>query len=180
MSSGLERAVAALRSGGVVLHATEGVWGFACDPFSREAFDKILQIKGREEAKGVLLIAAQSEVFAAQLADLGHRQAVEASWPGHHTWVLPNKDAFAPWITGGRDTVACRVPAHEQARQLCAAFQGPLVSTSANRSGAPAITTQTAAFNEFAAEVDCCLAGAVSGAGKSSTIHGLDGTILRA
>ena len=49
-------AAVCLKAGGVIAHATEGVWGLACDPFNRKAVDRILTIKGREAAKGMLLI----------------------------------------------------------------------------------------------------------------------------
>jgi len=39
------------------------------------------------------------------------------------------------WISGQHDPVALRVTNHPVCRALCAAFNGPVVSTSANRSG---------------------------------------------
>lgn len=132
-------AVRVLRRGGIVLHATEGVWGFACDPFDPGAVAALLAAKGRSEAKGLILIGDVPERFAPELdaLDPATRRAVVGRWPGAVTWILPNRQ-FPPWITGGRTTVAVRVPGHAGARCLAAAFGGPLVSTSANPSGRPA------------------------------------------
>ena len=47
--SEIEQATAVLRRGGVVAHATEGVWGLACDPRSDISVKKILDIKQREK-----------------------------------------------------------------------------------------------------------------------------------
>ena len=82
---------ACLRSGGVIAHATEGVWGLACDPANGEALSRILAIKGREAAKGMLLIGASSDAFENVLNRMATdlRAQVEASWPGHVTWLLP-------------------------------------------------------------------------------------------
>jgi len=131
-------AVRALRQGGLVLHATEGVWGLACDPWNPVAVERLLALKGRSAGKGLIVIGAAKECFGDELAGVepARRREVEESWPGAVTWVLPNR-RFPPWITGGRHTVAVRVPAHPQARAMCAAFGGPLVSTSANRAGRP-------------------------------------------
>ncbi len=131
-------AVRALRGGGLVLHATEGVWGLACDPGNSRAVEHLLACKERSVAKGLIVIGAGPECFAAELESLQGtvRARVEASWPGPETWVVPNQ-TFPPWITGGRRSVAMRVPGHPQARALCRAFGGPLVSSSANRSGRP-------------------------------------------
>ena len=121
----LRRAVAVLRGGGVVAHASEGVWGLACDPFDRDAVDRVLRIKGREAAKGLIVIGADDHAFRDELEALeADAQArIRASWPGAVTWVVPSK-RFPEWITGGRATVAIRVPDHGQARALARAFGG--------------------------------------------------------
>lgn len=128
----------ALRQGGLVLHATEGVWGLACDPWSPNAVARLLAFKGRAVAKGLIVIGAQPGCFAPELELVAAeaRDAVLACWPGAVTWILPNR-RFPRWVTGGRGTVAVRVPGHPQARALCRAFGGPLVSSSANRAGRP-------------------------------------------
>ena len=178
MSTDLERAAAIIRQGGVVAHATEGVWGFACDPHTPEAIQRILAIKARPKEKGLLLIAEAAEAFSLELNGLGHRDAVLASWPGPHTWVLPNS-RFSEWVTGSHAGVACRVPGHLQARELCARVDGPLVSTSANRGGEPACIEHEDVLAQFNQEVDCVVAGAVLNPGQASTIHGANGEVLR-
>jgi len=169
-----------LASGGIVLHATEGVWGFAADPTLLPAVDRILELKGRSANKGFILIAGSADVFTTQLATLSrsHRAQILSSWPGAHTWVLPD-DEFSPIIRGYRDTVACRVPGHGQARALCQLYNAALVSTSANLAGQPAVTTAAAAFDLFGDRVDFFLPGEVKNPGQASTIYGLDGQILR-
>jgi L-threonylcarbamoyladenylate synthase len=134
----LRLAVQVLRRNGVVMHATEGVWGLACDPWNPAAVGLLLDLKGRPASKGLIVVAADPNDFAPELAGLpgADRERVLTSWPGAVTWIVPSR-RFAPWITGGRDTVAVRVPGHPQARALCRVFGGPLVSTSANRTGRP-------------------------------------------
>lgn len=163
-----------------MLHATEGVWGFACDPYSNEAVGKILAIKGRSADKGFILIGACSAFFQAQLCPLEETKRAEilATWPGSHTWILPDSH-YPDRIRGGRETVACRVPGHAQARALCAGFGRALVSTSANLSGQPSVTDAKQAKALFGDLVDYMLPGTVGQAGKASTIHALDGSILR-
>ena len=160
---------------------TEGVWGLACVPTQSAAVARIIAIKGRDASKGLLLIGACPDVFADELGGLATdalRERVKASWPGPHTWVLPNIH-YGEAVTGGRDTVACRVPGHEQALALCAAVGGPLVSTSANRTGKPACTTLQQVLDVLQAEVDLVLEGSVNDPGAASAIYDLDGTRLR-
>ena len=92
----VDSAAACLRSGGVIAHATEGVWGLACDPHNDEAIERILAIKGRESAKGLLLIASASTDFDAALQELTPkvRDQVMESWPGDVTWLLACDDYY--------------------------------------------------------------------------------------
>ena len=165
----------------MVAHALEGVWGLACDPFDAAAVARVLRIKRRPVAKGLIVIGAFADVFASELAGLSSdaRAAVVASWPGAETWVVPNQE-FPAWITGGLDTVAIRVPAHAQARALAARFGGPLVSTSANLSGWPPARAELTARRHFGRTVDYVLPGATAGRRGPSRIRvAEDGRELR-
>ena len=176
----LTEAVRVLRRGGVVLHATEGVWGLACDPFDPLAVAAILHLKGRPLGKGLIVIGANVETFSAELAGLSGVQITEVTttWPGPVTWILPSQ-RFPAWITGGRTSVAARVPGHVQARALCAAFAGPLVSTSANLSGLAPARTRIGAISVFKDRVDYVLTGETTGQQGPSEIRTLDGDLIR-
>ena len=171
MKTSLTHAVEVLKSGGVICHACEGVWGLACDPFDESAVGRILLIKKRSIDKGLIVIGGNVETFQPELAGIESKQyeIIYASWPGHTTWILPNK-RFPPWITGEFDTVAVRVPDHEQSRDLSSEYGGPLVSTSANRSGQPELTTLAAVEQQFESEVDYILQGSVGHASGPSKI----------
>ncbi len=168
----LRTAAQALERGGVVAHATEGVWGLACDPLNEAAVDAVLAIKGRDAAKGLILIGAAADAFAPELAALPDDTAgrVRQSWPGAVTWILPNV-RFDERVTGGRDSVAVRVPGHAQARALAQAFGAPLVSTSANRTGQPPCLTAKAVRRMLGDEVDYVLPGRIGGRTGPSRIY---------
>ena len=177
----IARAVAVLRDGGVVAHASEGVWGLACDPFDQAAVQRVLDVKGRAAAKGLIVVAGASADFAAELDAVDDALAtrIRASWPGAVTWLVGNK-RFPPWITGGRDTVAIRVPGHAQARALATAFGGALVSTSANRAGAPPAGTAAEVQRALGGEIDYLLPGETGGrSGPSRILDATTGARLR-
>ena len=177
----LHAAVRVLRDGGVVAHASEGVWGLACDPFDGSAVGKVLAIKGREAAKGLIVIADADAQFGPELASLDDATAsrIRASWPGAVTWVVASR-RFPDWITGGRGTVAVRVPDHAQARALAALFGGPIVSTSANRSGAPPVTCAAKVTAELGTEIDYLLPGEIgTRRGPSRIFDAASGKALR-
>ena len=56
----VSRAVKLLKQQAVIAYPTESVWGLGCDPWSREAVEKLLHLKKRSVTKGLILIAADS------------------------------------------------------------------------------------------------------------------------
>lgn len=177
----LAAACDALQRGGVVAHASEGVWGLACDPFDETAVARVLAIKGREAAKGLIVIGASATAFAAEFEEVDDATArrIEASWPGAVTWVVPGR-RFPEWITGGRGTVAIRVPGHAQSRALARAFGGPIVSTSANRAGEAPCVSEAAVRDALGDEIDYVLPGEIGGSqGPSRIVDARTGETLR-
>lgn len=171
----LQQAVSALRRGGLVAYPTEAVWGLGCDPFDEAAVARLLALKQREVAKGLILVAAD----AAQLEGLVdwtalpplRRDEVLASWPGPHTWVVPATARVPRWITGEHDGVAVRVSAHPLVAALCRGFGGPLVSTSANAAGAEPPRSLAEADPALLAAVDVVLEGDTGGLARPTPIR---------
>lgn len=178
-------AAALLARGGVIAYPTEGVWGLGCDPFDRAAVLRLLDIKQRAAEKGVILVAGD----VAQLDPIvdwtslpqARRDAVTTSWPGPNTWVMPARQDVPGWITGAHASVAVRVSAHPRITALCAAFGGALVSTSANLSGEPAVSTRDALDTRLLDQLDGVLVGETGGRASPSTIRDArSGELLRA
>lgn len=170
--------------GGVVAYPTEGVWGLGCDPFDEAAVMRLLALKRRPVDKGLILAAATP----AQLDGLvdwpalapARRDAVLATWPGPHTWIVPATSRVPRWITGGHDGVAVRVSAHPVVAALCAAFGGALVSTSANLAAEPAPRRRDELDAAISAGVDAIVAGETSGLARPTPIRDArDGRELR-
>jgi len=134
-----------LRDGKVLAYPTEAVYGLGCDPACKTAVLRILELKGRPQAAGLILIADRFERFQSYVGSLppGALERAQSQWPGPVTWLFPRGDGVPDWLAGTHQTIALRVTAHPVCRQLCAAFGGAVVSTSANpRSGEPARTAE--------------------------------------
>lgn len=174
----LRHAARVLAAGGLVAHPTEGVWGLACDPAQRSAVMAILQAKRRDPAKGLILIAASPEALGGYIAEPLPAKAL-ADWPGPETWLLPAAPGTPRWLTGDHDTLAVRVTAHATASALCAAFGGPLVSTSANRAGRPAARSGWQARAALRNDVDLFLGGMLDRPGIPSRIRDAGGRTVR-
>jgi L-threonylcarbamoyladenylate synthase len=176
-------AVAALRQGGVIAYPTEAVYGLGCDPFDAAAVARLFALKQRPAAQGVLLIAAdfaQVEKFIG-VAPAAAVARARASWPGPQTWVLPRSAQTPPWLAGAHAGIALRVTAHVLAAQLCEAFGGAIVSTSANRHGQPPARTAAEARSAFGSELAYILEGPTGGLERPTPIRdAIDGEIIRA
>jgi L-threonylcarbamoyladenylate synthase len=178
----LRTAVLTLEQGGVLAYPTEAVWGLGCDPFNRHAVERLLALKQRPMAKGLILIAANVEQVEPYLALLSATQRAQVlqSWPGPHTWVVPVPPSFPVWVRGQHLSVAIRVSAHEPVRALCKAFGSPIISTSANKTGKKPAINPAQIVSQFGSGVDYILPAALGGQKNPTQIRdALTGAVLR-
>ena len=159
ITTSVTEAAQCLKQGQVLGYPTEPVWGLGCDPYNEQAFLDILQIKQRPIEKGVILLAGQIAQVEPLLEHLDPhiRQQVIDSWSDRSpseratTWLLPANEHIPTWIKGNHPKVAVRVTTHPICVALCNAFQGFIVSTSANPAGlSPARSLQDA--NQYFAQ----------------------------
>ncbi|PCF96883.1 L-threonylcarbamoyladenylate synthase [Vreelandella nigrificans] len=178
----LNAAVSALRKGGVIACPTEAVWGLSCDPDNDEALAHLMRMKERDPAKGVILVAANIQQFQPWLNQLplSFHAPLAASWPGPNTWLVPDNGRSHGLVRGAHKCVALRVTDHPLMKALCEAFGGPLVSTSANRSGDPPAMSAEEVTTIFGSEVAAIAPGELGGNSRPSTIRDLvTGKVLR-
>jgi tRNA threonylcarbamoyl adenosine modification protein (Sua5/YciO/YrdC/YwlC family) len=175
----LERAAAALRRGRLLIYPTEtlyAVGGRAMDP---HAAAHVREAKGREAGKPLPLIAADPAQARALCEGWPDAAAWLARrfWPGPLTLVLPAGHGVPADVRAEGDTVAVRVPGRELPRRLCQAV-GPLISTSANRSGEPPATRCSDAVSAVGPWVELALDGGTCD-GAPSTIVDVTGHVPR-
>lgn len=173
MSHSVEQAAEALRRGELILLPTETVYGLGADAGNPEAVAKIFEAKGRPRFNP--LISHVADAVAAEgigAFDDKARALAEAFWPGPMTLVTPVKDSrrVCDLARAGLDSVAIRVPGHAGARAVLAAFDGPVVAPSANRSGRPSPTTFADAVEETGFAVAAAVDGGDCPVGLESTV----------
>lgn len=180
----IDTITALLRQGGVIAYPTEGVWGLGCDPHNEVAVLRLLALKQRDVAKGLILIASDEAQLAAFIETSPLSQAqlaqVRASWPGPNTWIVPASANAPRWITGAHTGIAVRVTAHPLVRALCDTFGGALVSTSANIASEPSPCSRAELDPRILAGVDAISEGETLGRQQPSTIRDVrSGSTLR-
>ena len=134
----IEAARAYLRSGGLLVYPTDTLWGLGCSALDSVAVARLLRLKDRSSAGLSVMVGAVEQLWV-----LGERsptaERLAARWlPGSLTLVLPAARELPAGV--GRDgTIGLRVPDHPVARALADGL--PVITTSANRHGAPPATT---------------------------------------
>lgn len=131
-SSAILKAARILRSGGVIAYPTEGVFGIGCLPDDFLAVSRVLAIKKRDPALGLVLIASDMEQLEGWIEFSGKAPDLESRRDKPVTWVVPATAAVPYWIRGEHAGLAVRITSHPIARALCDAADSALVSTSAN------------------------------------------------
>lgn len=145
----IQEAIDVLTAGGVVIHATETCYGFACDLTNPKALEHLFAVKHRPDSQPVsALFSAIDEaktyvVFSEKALSLAQKYL-----PGPLTLVLPRVAnssfllhvcplSLSPITSNLSPTIGVRISSHPFAHHLAFAFGKPLATTSANLHGKP-------------------------------------------
>lgn len=176
ITTDVARAAAGLRAGGLVAVPTETVYGLAADAGNAAAVARIFAVKGRPLGHPLIIHLAdvdQLDDWATRPSDVARRLAARA-WPGPLTLIVPRSDLVSDGITGGRDTVGLRVPAHPMLRDLLRRSGCAIAAPSANLFGAVSPTTAAHVLADLGDRLDpdrdLILDGGPSRHGVESTI----------
>lgn len=135
----IQTACETLRRGGVILYPTDTVWGIGCDATCSEAVRRIYEIKRRADSKAMLVLTdavGRVDYYFDRVPDIAWDLWEVAVNP--LTLILPRARNLAPELMALDGSVGIRITHESVSKALCARLGRPLVSTSANISGAPA------------------------------------------
>jgi L-threonylcarbamoyladenylate synthase len=168
----IDRAAALLRDGLLVAFPTETFYGLGADPRNPEAIDRVFEAKGRPPRMALPLIAGDEPAVRSCVRDFPEAAArlAHAFWPGALTLVLSASPDLPPRLLGGGHTVGIRISPHPVAAALARASGGPIVATSANRTGAPAPTTAQEVETVLGSSIALILDAGPTAGGQASTV----------
>ncbi len=138
-STGIQRALSILRQGGIVAHATETCYGFACDLRNPDAVKKLFAIKQRplDQPVSALFASVDDAKKYVEWNDEAQRLADEYL-PGPLTMILhlKNNSGINPVpVPSPIPTLGIRISSHPIAMELVKRFGSPLSTTSGNLHG---------------------------------------------
>jgi L-threonylcarbamoyladenylate synthase len=167
----IERAAAVIRRGGVVAIPTDALYSLVCDPLNLHAVGSVFAAKGRHTERALPLLVSDV-VMAEELArEVSTRFYLLARhfWPGPLTIIVPASSRVPLKVTGNTGRLALRQARCKTATALLERLSQPLISTSANLSGQPTLSSGIEVFGVMDGRVDLVLdAGAVTGLGATT------------
>lgn len=123
----------ALRGGAVMLYPTDTVYAIGCDLFSKNAVERVRQIKQLSNDKPLTFLCQSLSNIAqyAVVSDSAYR-IMRRLIPGPYTFLLPATKLVPRLVMSPkRRTTGIRVPDHPICLSLLEALGNPIISTSA-------------------------------------------------
>ena len=170
-TEGWRQASEIIKAGGLVAFPTDTVYGIGCDPFNVRAIERLYEAKGRDLSKALpLLLSGVHRItdVARGLPPTATALAHEF-WPGALTLVVGRQPAL-PDELGGGESIALRVPRHEQLQEFLEMCGGALAVSSANLSGQPDALDAAQAAAYLEERVDLIVDGGRSPGGVPSSV----------
>lgn len=160
-----------VHDGRIVALPTETYYGLAVDPFNEQAVDRLLQLKGREEGKPILVLIgqrAQLPLLVRGVSSLAEF-LIDRFWPGPLTILFEAQPSLPPNLTAGTGTVGVRLSSCGPLIDLLA-ITGPLTGTSANRAGGPPAQEARYVQKALGPDVDLIIDAGPTPGGPPSTV----------
>jgi len=177
----VHRAVQALAEGKLVALPTETVYGLAASALNEGAIERLLAAKQRLAGKSLTLAIKSADDaldYVPNLSPLGRRLA-RRCWPGPVTMVVDDDhpESLLRQLPPKAQAAVCpnhsiglRVPAHQAVLDILRLLAGPVVLTSANKSGEPDAVTAEDVLAALGNDVQLVLNDGHSRLGQPSTV----------
>ncbi len=137
MQEEIKKAVEVLKKGGLILYPTDTIWGIGCDATNEEAVKRVYELKQRVDNKSMLVLMdnpAMLQAYVQEVPDIAWDLMELADKP--LTIIYDGAKNLAPNLVAPDGSIGIRITNELFSRALCRQFRKPIVSTSANMSGA--------------------------------------------
>lgn len=171
ITTDVARAIDILQHGGVVAIPTETVYGLAACVAHPEAIRRVFDVKHRPYDHPLIVhLAPTSAIDEWGIFNDDALKLAATCWPGPLTLLVPRTASVPDIVTGGRDSVAIRVPSHHVTQHVLEQLRDGVVAPSANTFGHVSPTTAQHVHDDIGTSVDLILDGGPCSVGIESTI----------
>ncbi len=146
-----------IRNGIIFIYPTDTIYGIGCDATNTRAVKWIREIK-RRDAKPFSVIAPSKQWILKNCSVSAASKKWINKLPGPYTLILrlKNKKSIARAVNEGKDTLGVRIPKH-WISLVASQLNRPIVTTSANLSGKPFMTSLANLDKSIKKKVDLIL-----------------------
>ena len=131
MQTEINKALATLKQGGIILYPSDTIWGIGCDATNTKAIAKIFKLKKRVDSKALISLVASKQ----QLKSITETIPDLDITSNPTTIIYPNVKGLAQNLLSENSSAAIRIVKDEFCQKLILSFGKAIVSTSANISG---------------------------------------------
>lgn len=130
----IEKAIAVLKNGGIVIFPTDTVYGIGCRFDIQAAVNRIYQIKGTAKSQPFpILVSSIKQVERIANINPQAKELMSKFWPGGLTIILSPR--HPELVSGSHQKVGFRMPDSSLVRSLIEGVGVPVIGTSANFHG---------------------------------------------
>ena len=168
----IDRASIVLNMGGLVALPTETVYGLAARADLDQSVQRIFATKGRPAGHPLILHVAHADEVSRYVRNIPRSAEILADhcWPGPLTILLNRNSNVSDLVTGGRETVAIRVPANATTRQIIETCGHAVAAPSANKFGRVSPTSALHVETDLGSEIELIVDDGNCSIGVESTI----------
>jgi tRNA threonylcarbamoyl adenosine modification protein (Sua5/YciO/YrdC/YwlC family) len=124
------KAVEALRSDGVIIYPTDGVYAFGCSLHSIKAIDRIKTIRNKRDDELTIVCDDFSRVSEFARMDNAQFKILKRNLPGEFTFILKASGRVPDKALGRRKSVGVRIPANGIPVAIVRELDFPMVTAS--------------------------------------------------
>lgn len=168
----LSEIIGILKNDGVIIFPTETVYGIGCNAFSKDAIERIYEIKNRPLNKHLNIFVSNIKEIKkyANIKSKLEERIINKYMPGAITIILDKNKEFSDLFSYDEESIGIRIPDNKIMLEILKRIDFPLATTSANISGMKSNTDIESIINDFDGKVDCVIDGGKAKIGKPSTI----------
>jgi tRNA threonylcarbamoyl adenosine modification protein (Sua5/YciO/YrdC/YwlC family) len=129
----IEKVVAVLKEGGIVIYPTDTIYGIGCDLMNRKAIERLCQILGIKPHKLNLSFICSD---ISQISEYVKRmdtpifKLLKKSLPGPFTFIFESSSKVPKVLDANKKTVGVRIPDHAIPRLLVEHLGNPFITAS--------------------------------------------------
>ena len=129
-------ALSHLKQEGVLLYPSDTIWGIGCDARSTKAVETVYRLKQRADSKALICLVADREMLASYVGEIPSVLLPYLTEDRPTTIIYPKVQGLSDRLCAEDGSIGIRIAQDDFCVQLIQALGAPIVSTSANISGA--------------------------------------------